>query len=185
MSDRRLAILGLTAALAACHTKAPALTPSATPPSVARSATAARPLAPPPPPAPRPHSPSEDELFAAKSLEQLNSEHPLGDAYFDYNQSTLRDDAKDALQRDVQWLRRWSMTHITIQGQCDERGSAEYNLGLGDRRARAIRDYLEGLGVPESRMVIVSLGKESPVCLDDNEQCWSKNRRGHFVVTAK
>ena len=185
MSDRRLLVLALAAALTGCHTKAPALTPSATPPPPARAAAAPRPPSPPPPPAPAPHALTEEERFAAESLAQLNAEHPLGDAYFDYNESTLRSDAQSTLQHDVEWLNRWPMTRVTIQGQCDERGSAEYNLGLGDRRARTVRDYLEGLGVPESRIAIVSLGKESPVCVDENEQCWSKNRRGHFVITAK
>jgi peptidoglycan-associated lipoprotein len=188
---RWLAAVSLTlgaAALAACHTKAPAIAPSSSP-TVSPPAVPPRPPAPAPPPprtaAAPARAPSEDDLFAAKSLDELNREHPLGDAYFDYDRSTLGDEARDALQRDARWLSRWRSARITIQGQCDERGSAEYNLSLGERRALAVRDYLASLGVPDARMTIVSLGKESPVCGDDNESCWSKNRRGHFVISGK
>jgi len=181
--------LGLTVAMAACHSPTkPAVTPTAAPPA---TSTVPRPPAPPPPPprsaaAPAPvRSLSEEELFNRKSLEALNAEQPLADAFFDYNQTVLRDDARSALQRDAQWLKRWASTKIVVQGQCDERGTPEYNLALGDERAKAVREYLVSLGVPESRMTSVSLGKESPVCLDENETCWSRNRRGHFVIAAK
>jgi len=182
-------ILGLTAVLAACHPKPPALSPTPAPAAPARPAAPPAPPAPAPPPARTAAAPpralTEDDLFAAKSLDQLNAEHPLADAYFDYDQDTLRDDARAALDQDARWLRRWGQTRITIQGQCDERGTAEYNLALGERRAQVVRDYLIGLGVPEPRLTVVSLGKESPVCTQDNEPCWSKNRRGHMLITGK
>jgi peptidoglycan-associated lipoprotein len=188
---RHLAVLGLAAGVAACHhvAKQTAVTPSA-PPAPAPAAAPARPPAPAPParaaaaPAP-PRALTEDEIFSRESLDVLNAAHPLSDAFFDYDQKSLRDDARAALSRDAQWLNRWSSTKITVQGQADERGSAEYNLALGDERAKAVRDYLTSLGVPDSRIAVVSLGKESPVCLDENEACWSQNRRGHFVITAK
>jgi peptidoglycan-associated lipoprotein len=187
---RHLAVLGLAAALAACHNPVrPAVTPSAAP-APAPAVAAPRPPAPAPPPRASaspaaPRALSEDETFSRESLDALNAEHPLSDAFFDYDQSDLRDDARAAIQRDAQWLSRWKTTKVTVQGQCDERGSAEYNLALGDKRAQAVKNYLASLGVSDSRVVIVSLGKESPVCRDDSEECWSKNRRGHFVITAK
>jgi peptidoglycan-associated lipoprotein len=185
-----LTVLGFTAALAACHTAVrPAVTPTAKA-APAPAVVASRPPAPAPPPRTaaspeRPRALTEDEIFSRQSLDALNAERPLTDAFFDYNHAELRDDARAALQRDAQWLNRWKSTRITVQGQCDERGSAEYNLALGDERAKAVRDYLASLGVPDSRLTVVSLGKESPVCRDETEECWSKNRRGHFVITAK
>ena len=188
---RHLAVLGLAAGVAACHhaVKQAAVTPPPAP-APAPAAAPARPPAPAPPPraaaAPAPpRALTEDEIFSRESLDALNASRPLGDAFFDYDQKALRDDARAALTRDAQWLNRWSSTRITVQGQADERGSAEYNLALGDERAKAVRDYLTSLGVPDSRIAVVSLGKESPVCRDDNEGCWSQNRRGHFVITAK
>jgi peptidoglycan-associated lipoprotein len=186
---RHLAVLGFAAGVAACHhTVARTVTPSPAPGPA--PAVPARPPAPAPPPraAAAPAAPralTEDEIFSRESLDALNAAHPLSDAYFDYDQKVLRDDARAALSRDAQWLNRWSSTKITVQGQCDERGSAEYNLALGDERAKAVKDYLTSLGVPDTRIAVVSLGKESPVCNDDTESCWSQNRRGHFVITAK
>ena len=186
---RHLAVLGFAAGVAACHhTVARTVTPSPAP--------APAPAAPVPPPAPAPppraaaapaapRALTEDDIFSRESLDALNAAHPLSDAYFDYDQKALRDDARAALSRDAQWLNRWTSTKITVQGQCDERGSAEYNLALGDERAKAVKDYLTSLGVPDTRIAVVSLGKESPVCSEENEGCWSQNRRGHFVITAK
>ena len=114
-----------------------------------------------------------------------SAERPLADVFFDYDQSTLRDDARPVLQRNADWLRRWTSTRITVEGHCDSRGSSEYNLALGSRRADAIRQYLVSLGVPEGRVIAVSKGKEQPVCRDDSESCWQQNRRGHSQITAK
>jgi peptidoglycan-associated lipoprotein len=174
-------------AAAGCHKKAPAAVP-APPPSPPPAAPATPPPPPPPPPpapAPTPPPLTEEEIFARKSLEQLNAERPLDDVYFDLDQSTVREDAKPRLQKDADWLKRWTSTQITVEGHCDSRGSSEYNLGLGSRRATAVKDYLVSLGVPAGRMTVVSKGKESPACSDENESCWQQNRRGHFVITAK
>jgi peptidoglycan-associated lipoprotein len=184
---RALLVLGVALALAGCHkvhvASAAAPPPSLPPPTVAPAPP--RPAPPPPAAAAAPRPLTDDEIFARKSIDDLNRERPLGDAYFDYDQSTLRDDARSALKRDADWLTRWPSVTITVQGQCDERGSAEYNLALGDRRAEVVRDYLTSLNVPASRIQVISLGKESPVCGDDRESCWSLNRRGHFVITKK
>jgi peptidoglycan-associated lipoprotein len=181
--------IGLSALLAGCHsTTRPVVTPAA-------AAAPARPAVPPTPPAPParaaapaptpPRPLTEEEAFNRKSVDALNAERPLSDAFFDYNQTALRDDARTALQRDAQWLNRWKSTKIIVQGQCDERGTAEYNLALGEERARVVKEYLTSLGVPDARVTSVSLGKESPVCHEENESCWSQNRRGHFVIAAK
>jgi len=177
-------VLGLGAA--ACAKKAPAPAPPPPPPPAAPATPPAPPPPPPPPPAaPAPRPLSEDELFAQKSLAQLNSERPLGEVYFDLDSSSIRDDARAALTANATWLKRWAATRINVEGHCDERGTAEYNLGLGERRASAVKAYLVELGVPADRVVIVSKGKEAPFCTDSNEACWQQNRRGHFIITAK
>ena len=121
----------------------------------------------------------------AKSLDQLNAERPLADVYFDLDESSIRDDARPLLQRNAEWMKRWPSTRVNVEGHCDERGTAEYNLGLGDRRSNSVKDYLVSLGIPADRINVVSKGKESPVCTDRTEACWQQNRRGHFVITAK
>ena len=136
-----------------------------------------------PPPAPRPLT--DEEIFARKSVDQLNSERPLDDVYFDLDKSEIRDDARPALQKNADWLKKWGTTQITLEGHCDSRGSAEYNLGLGSRRATAVREYLVSLGVPAGRVTVVSKGKEQPFCNEETESCWQQNRRGHFMITGK
>ncbi len=118
-------------------------------------------------------------------MSQLNAERPLGDVYFDLDASTIRDDAKAAMATNATWLKRWANTRISVEGHCDERGTAEYNLGLGERRASAVKAYLVELGVPADRVVIVSKGKEAPFCTESNEACWQQNRRGHAIITGK
>jgi len=141
---------------------------------------------PPPPPAPPAPAPlTEEEIFARKSLEQLNAERPMDDVYFDYDQAGVRNDARGALQKNAEWMKRWPSTRISVEGHADERGTAEYNLGLGERRGNSVKDYLISLGVPAERIMVVSKGKESPFCTESNESCWQQNRRGHFVITAK
>jgi peptidoglycan-associated lipoprotein len=181
--------LGVSLAVfaAGCHKKAPAPAPTAPP---APPAAAPAPPPPPPPPrapaaAPAPRALSEEEIFARETLDQLNAEHPMSDAFFDLDQSDIRDDAKSALQKDADWMKKWASTSVTVEGHCDSRGSAEYNLGLGNRRANAVRDYLVSLGVSTSRLTVVSKGKEAGFCSEETESCWSQNRRGHFVITAK
>ena len=178
-------VVSVAVVAGACHARPPAVSPSRS------AAPATVPATPPPPPAPAaaraPHDTplSDEELFRRKSLDELNGEHPLDDAFFAYDQSTLSDADRTALQKDAQWLHRWSQTVVRIDGYCDERGTPEYNLALGDRRALVVEDYLTSLGVPKSRIETRSLGKEAAFCHDANEACWSQNRRGHFVITAK
>src|SRR5262245_7421106 len=176
--------IALTAA--ACHKKVPPPAPQPPPPPAATPAHPRPPPPPPPPPPPAPAPPlTEEQIFAQKTLEQLNAERPLADVYFDLDKSDLRDDAKGPLQRDADWLKKWASTAVSIEGHCDSRGSAEYNLALGSRRANAVKEYLTSLGVPAARMTVISKGKEQPVCSENAESCWSQNRRGHFLLTAK
>jgi len=169
---------------AACHKNVPQPAPAPPPATTAPAPPPPPPTPPPPPaPAPAPRPPSEEEVFARKSLDDLT--HELSDVYFDYNESVIRDDARAPLQKDADWLKRWTSTQITLEGHCDSRGSAQYNLELGSRRASAVKDYLASLGVPASRMTVVSKGKEQPFCAEESESCWQQNRRGHFIVTAK
>jgi len=128
---------------------------------------------------------SDDEIFAKKSLEQINAERPLADVFFDLDESTVRNEARPSLQKNAEWLKRWASTRITVEGHCDERGSGEYNLALGDRRANAVKAYLVSLGIGGDRIAVVTKGKEQPFCRENGESCWQQNRRGHFMVTAK
>ena len=181
-------IVALIVTVSACSKKVPP------PPAPAPPPPPAVPAAPPPPPPPPPPAPApaptaraltEEEIFSRKSVDQLNSERPLTDAFFDYDKSDLRDDGRGSLQKDADYLKKWSAIAVSIEGHCDSRGSSEYNLALGNRRATAVKDYLVSLGVAANRMTVVSKGKEQPFCSEDGESCWQQNRRGHFIITAK
>ena len=125
------------------------------------------------------------EIFTKKTLAELNAEKPLDDIFFDYDKSDLSDTARASLQKDADWMRKWQTTVVMIEGHADNRGTNEYNLALGERRAASTRDYLVSLGVPVSRINIVSKGEEQPFCTEEAEACWTQNRRGHFIITAK
>jgi peptidoglycan-associated lipoprotein len=131
---------------------------------------------PPPPPPPPPAAP---KLSLRERLER-----EVQDVYFDYDKYSIREDARSQLTRNADALkaimRDFPNDMITIEGHCDERGSAEYNLGLGDRRATAAKDFLVQLGVPAGQLRTVSYGKERPQCTESNESCWQRNRRAHF-----
>ncbi len=103
------------------------------------------------------------------------------DAFFDTDKSDLRDDARASLTRDAEFLRSYPQVKVSIEGHCDERGSTEYNLGLGQRRADAAKNFLISLGISTDRMTTTSWGKERPFCTDHTESCWQQNRRAHFV----
>jgi peptidoglycan-associated lipoprotein len=124
-------------------------------------------------------------VFAKKTLDQLNAEMPLTDVTFDYDMSLIRDDQRATLQKNADYMRRWTSIRVTIEGHADARGTNEYNLALGERRGNAVRDYLVGLGIAAERMVVISKGEESPLCTDETEGCFARNRRGHFIITAK
>lgn len=173
------------AGLAGCAKKKPVPAPTPPPPPAVTPAPPPPPTPPPQPPAPPPAPPSEQDLFNQKSLDQLNAEKPLSDVFFDLDRSDLKDDGRAALQKDAEWMRKWTSTKVTVEGHCDSRGTPEYNLALGDRRAQAVKAYLVSLGIGSERVQTVSKGKEAPFCTEENESCWSQNRRGHFIITAK
>jgi peptidoglycan-associated lipoprotein len=151
-------------------------------PAPVRAAATPRPTAPTAAPAPRYPSAATrariDELLAK-----------IEDAYFDYDKSALRPDALSALQADSTELRDILKDYpdykLTIEGHCDERGSDEYNLALGDRRAQAAKDYLVQVGIPSSQLNLISYGKMRPVCSEHDEACWQRNRRIHILAMAR
>jgi peptidoglycan-associated lipoprotein len=106
----------------------------------------------------------------------------LGPIYFDFDKSFIREDAKPALQKVADYMKTNKDAKIQVQGNCDERGTSEYNMALGDRRATSAKKYLAGLGVDAKRITTASFGKEKPICTEHNEECWQKNRRGDFVL---
>jgi peptidoglycan-associated lipoprotein len=106
----------------------------------------------------------------------------IQDAYFDLDKADIRPDARAALGKSADLLRRYPQIKVVVEGHCDERGSTEYNLALGDRRAAAVKQYMVSLGIGADRISTVSYGKEKPFCMESNESCWQQNRRGHFVM---
>ena len=173
-----------------CSKKVPP--PPPPPPTPPPPATAPAPPPPPPPqqpaPAPAPppaapRPPSEEELFSKKTLDQVTAE--LSDVMFDLDQFNIRDDQRASLQRNADYLRRWTTVRVTIEGHADALGTNEYNLALGQRRAAAIRDYLVGTGIATDRLVVLSKGETELLCSEDTDACHARNRRGHFIATAK
>jgi peptidoglycan-associated lipoprotein len=162
-----------TPAAAAAETPKPARSPE-------RAAVASTPA----PTAPRSSYP---DAKTRVRIDQLLAK--IEDAYFDYDKASLRDDATKTLHADSTELRDILKDYpdykLTIEGYADERGSAEYNLGLGDRRATAAKTYLVGIGIPAPQLNVLSYGKERQVCQDHNESCWQKNRRIHIVAMAQ
>jgi peptidoglycan-associated lipoprotein len=132
--------------------------------------------------------PTEDPLMSA-DLQVVNDELRrrgfAPDIYFLYDESSLSDEARDALARNADLLKSAPQFSLTIEGHADERGTNEYNLALGERRATATRDYLNSLGVSSDRVRTISYGEERPVCTETSESCWSQNRRAHMVVTGR
>jgi peptidoglycan-associated lipoprotein len=108
---------------------------------------------------------------------------PLEDIYFEFDQYDLTEAAKAKLEAHAAWIKARPAAKVMVEGHCDERGTVEYNLALGDKRARAVRDYLQGLGIPAARVSAISLGKERPKDPGHGEEAWAKNRRAHFAVS--
>lgn len=108
---------------------------------------------------------------------------PLNDIHFAFNQYTIEPQDDSVLKANAQWLDSHPNTHVQIEGHCDERGSEEYNIALGAKRAQSAKDYLVTLGIAPSRISTISYGKELPLCTEHTEDCWARNRRDHFVVS--
>jgi len=120
------------------------------------------------------------ETEGTSSVEELQTK--LKDIHFDYDKYAVREDAKPILKEIATILSKNKSLKVIIEGHCDERGTSEYNLALGDRRAKTVKDYLTSLGIPSQRIESISYGSEKPLCTEHAENCWAKNRRAHFVL---
>ena len=177
------------AGAAACGKKTPPVARPMPPPPPASSPSApARPPAPPEPvnePTIVPPEPVRDDAISSASLDDLNKNSPLKPVFFELDSSDLTPAAIAVLNENAAVLKRFPTWAVTIEGHCDERGTAEYNLALGERRAIAARAYLVSLGIAADRLRTVSYGKEFPFDPGHDESAFAKNRRAHFVITAK
>ncbi len=180
-------LTALTVAAAACHkNKPPVVRPAPPPPSGTTEATRVpAPPEPVPEPAMVPPEPVKDDAIASASLDDLNRNSPLQPLFFELDSSDVSAAGQTTLNADAALLKKYPSWTVTIEGHCDERGPAEYNLALGERRAVAARAYLVSLGISADRLRTVSYGKEFPFEPGHDEAAWAKNRRAHFVITAK
>jgi peptidoglycan-associated lipoprotein len=180
---RPAAVAALIFFAAACSKQpTPETTPEPTPapvPVAVKPAPSPIPVPPKPPETPK----VSEVTMSDKTLAEISGY--LKPAFFDYDAAEIRPDAREALAGDAEFLKKWPTVKVTIEGYCDERGTRQYNLALGQRRASAARDFLVSLGIDTRRIQILSFGKERPFCPERNESCWQKNRRANFVVTAK
>ena len=178
----------MTIVVGACAKKQPPVARPMPPPAADPSAGGnTAPPAPPQPvsePIPVPAMPEAD-MIAGKSLDDLNRDSPLKPAFFGLDSAELDAEGQTVVQSNAGLLKKYGSWVITIEGHCDERGTPEYNLALGERRAVAVKTYLVSLGISPDRLRTVSYGKEFPFDPGHSETAWSKNRRAHFVITAK
>jgi len=184
----RLIGVGLVGVVAvACVRNPPPVEPDAPPPPPAGGQADRAAAAPPPPSPPPPAAPviGEEDDFASRSLEDLNRESPLQPVFFEYDRAELSTAGQAVLQANADVLRQYPTWVITIEGHCDERGSPEYNLGLGERRALLAQEYLVGLGLATYQISTVSYGKEFPFDPGHTAEAWARNRRAHFVITGR
>jgi peptidoglycan-associated lipoprotein len=179
-------MLFVVATTMACGKKAPETpAPAPPPPADTKPTTPPAPPPPPPPPAPAaPKVPTEDEIYESMPFDQIAAKY-LADVFFAYDSVELTEQARASLQKNAEFMKRRATSRILVEGHADSRGTNEYNLALGERRADAVRDYLVSLGVGTERLTIVSKGEEQPFCREETESCWQQNRRGHFIVTAR
>jgi peptidoglycan-associated lipoprotein len=183
-----IAVVVAVGAGAACHKNKPPVARPAPPPPTNTASAPSRPPAPPEPvaePTVVPPEPVRDDAIASASIDDLNRNSPLKPVFYDLDSSDLSPAGQKALDEDAALLKRYPTWAVTIEGHCDERGTAEYNLALGERRAVNARAYLVSLGISADRLRLVSYGKEFPFDPGHDEAAWAKNRRAHFVITAK
>jgi peptidoglycan-associated lipoprotein len=128
---------------------------------------------------------SEEQIFMSKSLEEINIQAPLKMIHFDYDRFEIREDARPILDSDAAWLKKFASVKVLIEGHCDERGTEEYNLALGEKRAKSTMDYLVSLGISPERMKIISYGKSQPLDSGHAEMAWANNRRAQFLIIEK
>ena len=167
---------------AACKKKAPTTAQEARPPVTSGQPAGETNV---PPPATSTQRKDVEAEVLSMDIAALNKKGYLSDVFFDYDQADLREDARSALAANAEWLKKYPTVQVLIEGHCDERGTAEYNLALGEKRALAAKTYLVSLGVPADRLRTVSYGKEFPFEAGHDENAFAKNRRAHFVITAK
>jgi peptidoglycan-associated lipoprotein len=183
----RIPVIVLTLALAATASACKKQKPATIPPPAEPTTTA--------PAEPVPTTPKEtvSDFPAEKpvardmdpSVDELNRQGVLKTVYFDYDQEQLRDDARATLQSNAQWLRAHPGYKVRIEGNADDRGTIEYNLALGQRRADSVREYLGSLGANTADLEVISYGEEKPVAEGGEESSWAKNRRADFVIVSK
>jgi peptidoglycan-associated lipoprotein len=172
----------------ACAKKKPPVARPTTPPPAGGANSGARPPAPPEPvreAVPVPAEPLASDTLASSDIDAINKNSPFQPVFFALDQDTIDAAGQQALNANAELMKKYPTWIITIEGHADERGTAEYNLALGERRALAARNYLVSLGMPADRLRTVSYGKEFPFEPGHDEAAWSKNRRAHFVVTSK
>jgi len=128
---------------------------------------------------------SDPDNIYGRTLDEINADSPLRDVPFDFDSAVLLESARPILDRTAEWLQSYSTVTLLVEGHCDERGTVEYNLALGERRATAAYNYLVSLGIPASRLKTISYGKEFPRDPGHTEGAWARNRRAHFEVTSK
>lgn len=182
-------VVAFTAWMAACGKKKPpvAAAPAPAPPPAAAPAPA--PVPPTQPvteslPVPQEPRLAEDQI-GGRSLDDLNRDSPFTPVYFDLDSADVDDDGQKVAQANAAIMKKYPTWMVTIEGHCDERGTAEYNLALGERRATSVKTYMVSLGIPPDRLRIVSYGKEFPFDPAHTDDAWAKNRRAHFVITSK
>jgi peptidoglycan-associated lipoprotein len=179
----------LTVVVGACAKKQPPVARPMPPPADAAGAKAGGGLPPPPQPVnepvPVPPEPVAEDTIGSKSLDDLNRDSPLKPLFFELDSADVSGEGQQILQANASIIKKYPAWQITVEGHCDERGTAEYNLALGERRALAAKNYLVSLGIPADKIRVVSYGKEFPFEPGHDESAWSKNRRAHFVITAK
>ena len=179
----------LTVVVGACAKKQPPVARPMPPPADAAGAKAGGGLPPPPQPVnepvPVPPEPVAEDTIGSKSLDDLNRDSPLKPLFFELDSADVSAEGQQILQANASIMKKYPAWQITVEGHCDERGTAEYNLALGERRALAAKNYLVSLGIPADKIRVVSYGKEFPFDPGHDEGAWSKNRRAHFVITAK
>jgi len=182
-----IGVVSLAAAVA-CGGKKPPVARPAPPPPPANPTAPSRPPAPPEPvaePTIVPPEPVPDDAISSASLDDLNKNSPLKPVFYELDSSDLNAASQKVLDENAALLKRYATWAVTVEGHCDERGTAEYNLALGERRAIAARAYLVSLGIAADRVRTVSYGKEFPFDPGHDEAAFAKNRRAHFVITAK
>jgi peptidoglycan-associated lipoprotein len=180
-----LVILAAVTTVAACQPKKPKtqpqpLTTTTTPVEAPTVDVNPQPAPPAADPTPDPWSADILEVNRKAAADGL-----LGDVYFDFDRDELKPEARERLSKNAEFLKAHPEFQVTIEGHCDERGTNDYNLALGERRAAAARDYLTSLGVSGDRLRTVSYGEERPQCNQSSEGCWSQNRRAHFLITGR